>query len=186
MTTVEIPADDPFEADRCGTCTRCLEACPTGAITAPRQVDARLCISYLTIELRGSIPVPLRPAIGTRIFGCDICQEVCPWNDGIEAGSLPTPDWGGPVPPLAMASWAEELLDLTDGEFRSRYAGTVFARPGREGMLRNLCVGMGNSGSRTLLPVLMRCFGVESPLVREHAAWAIGRLDAARRFEDQG
>ena len=184
MSTVEFPADEPFAADRCGTCVRCIDACPTGAITGPRRVDARLCISYLTIELRGSIPVSLRPAIGARIFGCDICQEVCPWNDGPPEGNLPAASWGGPVPPRAMASWAEELLDLTDAEFRSRYGETVFARPGREGMLRNLCVGMGNSGSRILLPVLMRCVAEESPLVREHAAWAIGRLDAVRRGDE--
>jgi epoxyqueuosine reductase len=180
LTTKEIPPDDPFTADRCGTCTRCMEACPTGAIVEPRRLDARLCISYLTIELEGSIPVPLRPAIGTRIFGCDICQEVCPWNDEAPAGSLPAESWGGPVPPHAMESWAEELLDLSEAEFRSRYGETVFARPGRDGLLRNLCVGMGNSGRSSLLPTLMRCFESESALVREHAAWAIGRLDAGR------
>jgi len=180
MTTVEIPPDEPFEADRCGTCVRCIEACPTGAITGPRRVDARLCISYLTIELRGSIPPSLRPAIGARIFGCDICQEVCPWNEGVEAGTLPAAGWGGPVLPGAMTGWVEELLDLSDEEFRSRYGDTAFSRPGREGMLRNLCVGMGNSGSRAHLPLLMRCLTEGSPLVREHAAWAIGRLDASR------
>jgi epoxyqueuosine reductase len=180
LTTREIPPDDPFTADRCGTCARCIEACPTGAIVEPRRLDARLCISYLTIELKGPIPVSLRRAIGTRIFGCDICQEVCPWNHGASTGSLPAESWGGPVPPDAMESWAEELLDLSEAEFRSRYDETVFARPGRDGLLRNLCVGLGNGGRPSSMPILLRCFEGESALVREHAAWAIGRLDADR------
>jgi len=182
LTTAEIPPDPPFEADRCGTCVRCIEACPTGAITAPRELDARLCISYLTIELRGSIPEVLRPGIGNRVFGCDICQEVCPWNDGVPAGELAglAASWGGPVPSQSMMSWAEELLDLSDDEFRSLYGETALARPGREGLLRNLCVGLGNSGDPAALPVVMRCFDEESPVVREHAAWALARLDTER------
>jgi epoxyqueuosine reductase len=182
LTTAEIPPDPPFEADRCGTCVRCIEACPTGAITAPRELDARLCISYLTIELRGSIPEALRPGIGNRVFGCDICQEVCPWNDGVPAGELAglAASWGGPVPSQSMMSWTEELLDLSDDEFRSLYGETALARPGREGLLRNLCVGLGNSGDPAVLPVVMRCFDEESPVVREHAAWALARLDTAR------
>jgi epoxyqueuosine reductase len=182
LTTAEIPPDPPFEADRCGTCVRCIEACPTGAITGPRELDARLCISYLTIELRGSIPERLRPLIGNRVFGCDICQEVCPWNDGVPAGELSdlASRWGGPVPPQTMSGWAEELLDLSDDQFRSRYGETALARPGREGLLRNLCVGLGNSGDSAAIPVIMRCFDEESSVVREHAAWALARLDAAR------
>ena len=182
LTTVEIPPDEPFEADRCGTCTRCIEACPTGAIIGPRQLDARLCISYLTIELRGTIPEALRPAIGNRVFGCDICQEVCPWNDGVPPGELAglAAHWGGPAPVDTLVGWAEELLDLTAEQFRSRYAETPLARPGREGLLRNLCVGLGNSRDSAVLPVVLRCLGEESPLVREHAAWALARLEATR------
>ena len=181
LTTAEIPPDEPFDADRCGTCARCIEACPTGAITKPREIDARLCISYLTIELRGSIPESLRPAIGNRVFGCDICQEVCPWNDGIPPGNLSglAARWGGPAPVETLVGWAEELLDLTAEQFRSRYAETPFSRPGREGLLRNLCVGLGNSGDPAVLPVVLRCLGEESPMVREHAAWALARLDAS-------
>jgi len=182
LTTVAIPPDDAFDADRCGTCVRCLEACPTGAITAARKLDARLCISYLTIELRGSIPESLRPAIGNRVFGCDICQEVCPWNDGItgprDTGS--TGPWGRPIAPEGLTSWAEELLDLSDEQFRALYADTALARPGREGLLRNLCVGMGNSGDPAVVPTLMRCFDEPSAVIREHAAWALGRVDAGR------
>ncbi len=182
LTTVKIPPDAPFEADRCGTCLRCIEACPTGAITGPRVLDARRCISYLTIELDGSIPESLRPAIGNRVFGCDICQDVCPWNDGLPAGELAdlADRWGGPTRPSTMSSWTEELLDLSEDQFRSRYGETALARPGREGMLRNLCVGMGNSGDPSVLPAIMRCFDEDSPVVREHAAWALARLDAAR------
>jgi epoxyqueuosine reductase len=182
LTTVAIAPDAPFEADRCGTCIRCMEACPTGAIIGPRELDARRCISYLTIELRGSIPEPLRPGIGNRVFGCDICQEVCPWNDGARGGersSLPAP-WGGPVSPDTMASWAEELLDLSDDGFLARYGETPLARPGRSGLLRNLCVGLGNSGDTAAVPVIMRCFDEPSPVVREHAAWALARLAGAR------
>jgi len=181
LTTVEFPPDVPFEADRCGTCERCIEACPTRAFTGPRGLDARRCISYLTIELKGSIPADLRPAIGNRVFGCDICQEVCPWNDGVPAGALAenASRWGGPVPAETMARWAEELLDLGTEEFRSRYRDTPLSRPGREGLLRNLCVGMGNSGSPGVLPAVLRCLDEESPVVREHAAWALARLDDA-------
>ncbi len=186
LTTVKIAPDAPFEADRCGTCIRCIEACPTGAIVGPRELDARRCIAYLTIELRGSIPESLRPGIGNRVFGCDICQEVCPWNDGAGGGGQPSRSipWGGPVPPDTMASWAEELLDLSDDQFLSRYGETPLARPGREGMLRNLCVGLGNSRDRAAVPVVMRCFDEDSPVVREHAAWALARLAAARGSDD--
>jgi epoxyqueuosine reductase len=182
LTTAEIPPDAPFEADRCGTCVRCIEACPTGAITGPRELDARRCISYLTIELRGSIPESLRPAIGNRVFGCDICQEVCPWNDDVPSGDLSAlaARWGGPIPQETMARWAEELLDLSDEQFCSRYGETALARPGREGLLRNLCVGLGNSGNPSVVPVVMRCFDEDSPVIREHAVWALARLATLR------
>jgi epoxyqueuosine reductase len=193
LTTLELLPDDAFTEDRCGTCVRCIDACPTGAIRWPRGLDARLCISYLTIELRGAIPVELRPLIGNRIFGCDICQEVCPWNDGVPPGSteeLMAASAGGtgvparkatpgrPVPPERMIEWAEELLELSDEAYRSRYRETAFARPGRSGMLRNLCVGLGNSGAREAVPVLRRCLEDRSELVEEHAVWALRRLEA--------
>jgi len=178
LTTADIPPDHAFEADRCGTCERCVEACPTGAITGPRQLDARLCISYLTIELRGSIPEHLRPAIGTRVFGCDICQEVCPWNDG--TAPLEEPTAGRPLASPSMIAWAEEVLDMSEDEFRGRYRESALGRPGRDGTLRNLCVGLGNCGYAEAVPVLMRCLLEPSPIVREHAAWALGRLDELR------
>jgi len=175
LTDLALEPDPPFEADRCGTCTRCLAACPTGAILGPRELDARLCISYLTIELRGPIPVELRPLVGTRVFGCDICQEVCPWNRDPEPGDPAALELGRPVAPQTMRAWAEELLALDDEAFHARYDGTALSRPGRAGLLRNLCVGLGNAGDAEDVPLLRRCLEDPSPLVREHAAWALGR-----------
>ena len=182
LTDLEIEPDPPFVHDRCGTCRRCIDACPTEAILEGRMLDARLCISYLTIELRGSIPEALRPAIGTRVFGCDICQEVCPWNsDAPSPARAPfEPRPGQPMPPADMAVWAEELAGLDAEEFRARYRGTAFSRPGRDGLLRNLAVGLGNAGGPAARPVLRRLEADPSPLVREHARWAMARLDAPR------
>jgi len=184
LTTLELEPDEPFTADRCGTCDRCIEACPTDAIRGPRRLDARRCISYLTIELRGPIPEELRPAIGNRVFGCDICQEVCPWNRDAPAGSLAaqapaaSPAPGRPVPFDSMSAWTEELLGLDEEGFRRRYRGTALYRARREGLLRNLCVGLGNGGRREAVPVLERCLAEGPELVSEHAAWALERLGA--------
>jgi epoxyqueuosine reductase len=176
LTTLELEPDPPFIPDRCGTCSRCIEACPTDALVAPRVLDARLCISWLTIENRGPIPLDLRGAIGNRVFGCDICQEVCPWNRDVAAGSSGLLELGRPVSPDTLRAWAIELLDMEPGEFRARYRGTALARPGRDGLLRNLCVGLGNSGDARAVPILQRCAAEESELVQEHARWALGRL----------
>ena len=176
LTTLDLPPDDPFVADRCGTCTRCIEACPTGAIVEERVVDSRRCISWLTIENRGSIPAELRPAIGNRVFGCDICQEVCPWNRDpapVPRGML---EPGRPVAPETLMAWAEQLVAMDDAAFRERYRGTALARPGREGMLRNLCVGLGNAADPRSAPLLARCADDESDIVREHARWALARI----------
>ena len=178
LTDLEVPPDNPFLPDHCGTCDRCVVACPTHAILAGRLLDARLCISYLTIELKGSIPENLRPAIGQRVFGCDICQEVCPWNT--KASTLPVSPFAlepGQVFPVSdMSAWSEELLELTDESFRHQYAGTALARPGRNGLLRNLAVALGNSGDEAVLPLLRRMVADSSELVREHAQWAIQQL----------
>ena len=178
LTDIEIEPDPPFMHDRCGTCRRCIDACPTDAILDGRLLDARLCISYLTIELRGPIPEALRPAVGNRVFGCDICQEVCPWNS-----DAPTPAKapfalrpGQPVPPGEMVAWAEELALLDADGFRARYRGTAFSRPGRDGLLRNLAVGLGNTGGVGARPILERLRADSSPLVREHARWALDVL----------
>lgn len=162
------------EPDRCGTCARCISSCPTGAIVRPYVVDARRCISYLTIELRGSIPHSLRPLIGNRIFGCDDCQDVCPWN----RFAVPTlfdefrPREGGPMPLLTS------LVDLNAEQFRLKFAGTAILRAGRDGFVRNVVVALGNSRSPEAVEALSRSVKDESPLVRGHAAWALGRIGA--------
>jgi len=176
LTTLELEPDEPFLPDRCGTCRRCIDACPTDAILEHRAVDSRRCISYLTIELKGSIPVELRPDIGTRVFGCDICQDICPWNADPEPGHPEALMEGQPATFPTLSAWAERLLDMNAAVYLEAYRGTPLSRPGRDAMLRNLCVGLGNSGEPAAAPVLVRCLADDSELVREHAAWALGRL----------
>ena len=184
LVDVDLPADEPFEGDRCGTCRACLDACPTGALLgrdaagAP-VIDARRCISYLTIELRGPIPADLRPAIGNRVFGCDICQEVCPWNERFSEPSAepvyaPRAETGG----AGLLELAERLLATDEEGFRAIFRRSAVRRARREGMLRNLCVALGNWGSEEAVPVLARAAGDASPVVRAHAAWALGRIDS--------
>jgi epoxyqueuosine reductase len=163
------------EPDRCGTCRRCITACPTGAIVQPYMVDARLCISYLTIELRGSIPRALRPLIGNRVFGCDDCQDVCPWN----RFAVRTPfdeflprEGIGAIPLLS-------LIQLTTEQFRLRFAGTAILRAGRDGFVRNVAVALGNSRSSHAVDALSVTVRDKSTLVRAHAAWALGRIGGA-------
>jgi epoxyqueuosine reductase len=171
LTTFEIAPDGP-ETNRCGTCARCIAACPTAAITAPFQLDARRCISYLTIELKGPIPVDLRPAIGNRIYGCDDCLAVCPWNRFARQGQtmktharhdLDAPD-------------LLELLELDEPGFKQRFEGTPMLRTKRRGVLRNVCVALGNVGNQTSLSALEKAATDSEPLIAEHAAWAIGRI----------
>jgi epoxyqueuosine reductase len=170
VTTVELPPDPALEKS-CGRCTRCLDLCPTGAIVAPGVIDSRRCISYLTIEHRGSIPVPLRPLIGAWIFGCDVCQEVCPVND---LADLPPADALAPV--LEPEPELAPLLGLSEPEWRRRYFHTPVGRAGYAGFLRNVCVALGNVGGASALPALERALEHPEPLVREHAAWAIARV----------
>jgi epoxyqueuosine reductase len=171
LLSVALPPDGAATA-HCGSCRRCLSACPTGAFLAPYVLDARLCISYLTIELRGPIPRELRPLIGNWIFGCDICQEVCPWNRKAAAGTearfsprdtLKTPEL---IP----------LLDMTQDEFSRTFRHSAVKRAKRRGFLRNVCVALGNSGDAEAVPALACALRHEEPLVRGHAAWALGRL----------
>ena len=175
LTTLELEPDAP-EKNRCGTCTRCLTACPTNAITAPFQLDARLCISYLTIELKGSIPVELRPAIGNRIFGCDDCLAACPWNRFAREGQL-----------MRQNSRVElgspdllELLTLNEAQFKQRFAGTPIVRTKRRGLLRNVCVALGNTAGAEALPALKKAASDTEPLIAEHAQWAIEGIEARR------
>ncbi len=166
------------EAGGCGGCTRCLVACPTQAFTGPYVLDARRCISYLTIELRGSIPHELRPALGNWVFGCDICQDVCPWNgrhaqvDSQRAVAWFQPDLTRAALPLL------DLLTLDDAAFRHRFRGSPVKRAGRVQLVRNACVAAGNWADPQAVPALLRCLHDDAPLVRAHAAWALGRIDS--------
>ena len=175
ITTLELAPDAP-EKNRCGSCVRCITACPTGAITAPFQLDARRCISYLTIELKGSIPVEFRPAIGSRIYGCDDCLEACPWNKFAQEGKLMKPH----VHPDLAAPELTDLLSLDDAGFKRRFAGTPMLRTRRRGLLRNVCVALGNVGDDSALPALRRAAGDPEPLIAEHARWAIERIESRR------
>ncbi len=171
ITTRELEPDTP-EKNRCGSCTRCIAACPTRAITAPFQLDARLCISYLTIELKGSIPVELRPAIGNRIYGCDDCLAACPWNRFAHEGNLMKQH---ARPELATPDLVE-LLSLDGDSFKKRFAGTPILRVKRRGLLRNVCVALGNVGDDTCLPALQATAADSDPLIAEHARWAIEQI----------
>jgi len=173
LTTVEIEPDAP-EKNRCGSCTRCITACPTRAIAEPFQLDARLCISYLTIELKGPIPVELRPAIGNRVFGCDDCLTACPWNRFAREGHLMK---SHARPDLATPDLIE-LLQLDDAAFKGRFAGTPVRRAKRRGLLRNVCVALGNVGDESALPALQMAGTESEPLVAEHARWAIEQVEA--------
>ena len=164
LTPLNLPADGPGPA-LCGTCQRCITACPTQAIVAPYRLDARRCIAYLTIELKGPIPVEFRPAIGGRVFGSDDCLEVCPWNRFAKTV----------IPPRPLPALTEMLL-WTDVQSADSFRGTPIHRQKRRGWLRNICVALGNSGDRSALPSLRRALADPEPLVREHAAWAIAQL----------
>jgi epoxyqueuosine reductase len=190
---IELEPDPSFLPDRCGSCTRCLEACPTQCILPDRTIDARRCISYFTIELKGPIPTGLRPLAGDWVFGCDICQEVCPWNVR-SAGAGDRDRWEA-RPAASGADGDEECagradllaeLTLTPGEFNRRFKGSPVKRARRRGYLRNLAVALGNqaaeSGDLQAVGALARSLQDPEPLVRGHSAWALGRIggDAAR------
>lgn len=172
LTTLELPGDEAAH-DRCGSCTRCMDACPTGAIDAPYHLDARRCISYLTIELKGSIPEELRPLIGDRIYGCDDCLEACPWNRFAKA-SRETAFAARSATRMTLV----ELLALNDDEFRAAFRQSPVKRIKRRGLLRNVCVALGNIGTVRDLPALERAAQDGEPLIREHAEWAIKRIAA--------
>jgi epoxyqueuosine reductase len=176
FTSAEIEPDAP-EEDYCGACRRCLDVCPTHAFTAPYQIDARACISYLTIEHKGHIAPRFREAMGNRIFGCDDCLAVCPWNKFASTAREAKLSVRGDSdnPPLA------ELLVLDDAAFRARFRGTPIKRTGRDRFLRNVLIAAGNSGDATLVPLIETRLEDASPLVRAMAVWALSRL-APHRF----
>ena len=191
ITRAEVEPSEPH-VDRCGTCTRCLDVCPTKAIRPdrPYQLDSRLCISYLTIEHRGPIPRELRPLIGTWIYGCDLCLDVCPWNKFAE----PTREERFRPRPELVHPPLEELLGWDQATFSRVMKGSPIKRTKRRGLLRNVCVALGNAGDTAAIPALARCLAEEhEPLVRGHAAWALGvlggsaartALEAARADDD--
>jgi len=172
LVAAALEPDRPHEKDYCGRCTRCIDVCPTRAIVAPYVLDARRCISYLTIEHRGPIPRELRSSMGNLIFGCDLCLEACPWNKfAREARESEF----GPRDGLAAPALGE-LMELTEEGFRKRFRGSAVLRARRSGFLRNVAVALGNSGSPEAVAPLARGLRDADPLVRSHAAWGLGRL----------
>lgn len=175
LLDMEIGQDGISPHGGCGTCTRCLEACPTGALVAPYVLDARRCISYLTIELKGAIPVELRPLLDNRIYGCDVCQEVCPWQRfarPTQEQALRAADADHAAPSLLA------LIALDEEGFRRRYTGSPIARIGRGRFLRNVAVALGNRGDRQAIPALEKALSDDDPLIQEHAAWALEHINA--------
>jgi epoxyqueuosine reductase len=179
LLDLEVVPDIPFEEDRCGRCTRCLDACPTDALVEPGVLDSRKCISYLTIELRGAIPVELRESIGGLIYGCDICQDVCPWNVrfsrelGAASSSFESRNVLGDKDARTLA---RELLAMNPGEFAAAFKGSPMKRAKLRGLKRNAAVVLGNVGSTDDAPLLTAALDDPEPIVREHAAWAIERI----------
>jgi epoxyqueuosine reductase len=171
LTTLELEPDAP-EQNHCGKCERCISACPTNAITAPFQLDARRCISYLTIELKGSIPVEFRRAIGNRIYGCDDCLAACPWNRFAREGQLMKQHSRQDLQQPDLIG----LLSLDEKNFKSRFAGSPILRTKRRGFLRNVCVGLGNVGDKSALPSLEVASKDSEPLIAEHAQWAVSEI----------
>ncbi|CAM5193687.1 Epoxyqueuosine reductase OS=Bosea thiooxidans OX=53254 GN=SAMN05660750_04610 PE=4 SV=1 [Bosea thiooxidans] len=177
-TTAELPADAP-ERDHCGSCRRCLDICPTDAFPAPYQLDARRCIAYLTIEHPGHIDAALRPGIGNRVFGCDDCLAVCPWNKFAQTAQETRLALKDELDGLDLAA----LARLDDAGFRKLFAGTPVKRTGRDRFLRNVLIAIGNSGRAALAESALPHLADPSPLVRAMAAWALGRLDPERAGE---
>jgi epoxyqueuosine reductase len=171
LTSLELPPDSPVR-DRCGSCSRCIEACPTGAITAPHHLDARRCISYLTIEHKGAIPLELRPLIGDRIFGCDDCLDACPWNRFAQSSKETAFQARSSTVGVAL----RDYLGISEEQFREMFDGSPIKRVKRRGFLRNVCVALGNVGDATDLPALEHAAQDPEPLIAEHARWAIAQI----------
>jgi epoxyqueuosine reductase len=174
LLDLDLEPDPPFVTDHCGTCTRCIDACPTDCILSNRTIDATRCISYLTIELKEDIPTELREKIGNWIFGCDICQMVCPWNRFAAEGD---PAFGtDPSTSLRMSHPLTSQMDISAQEFNQRFKGSPIKRAKRRGYLRNVAVVLGNTGDMHALPVLQNALNQEEPMVRKHAQWAIEEI----------
>ncbi|MCE9533582.1 MAG: tRNA epoxyqueuosine(34) reductase QueG [Planctomycetes bacterium] len=169
LVDLDLRPDDPHFDSHCGSCTACLDACPTQAFQGPGWLDSRRCISYLTIELRTAIPEGFRVGMGDWLFGCDVCQEVCPWNGKTRPSSLPRQDELAALDPI-------ELLGLSESEFRKRFRETALWRAKRKGLLRNAAIVLGNRGDEIALPALQKSLQDDEPLIREAAAWAIKQI----------
>jgi epoxyqueuosine reductase len=181
LLDLELAPDAPFETDHCGTCTRCLDACPTDALVEPGVLDARRCISYLTIEARGPIPEELGVLVGGLVYGCDICQDVCPWN-GKFSGALPDDSPYAPREALVGTDarvLARELLGMSPPEFSAAFKGSPMKRAKLRGLKRNAAVVLGNVGTPDDVPALAAAVSDPEPLVRGHAAWALRRIGSA-------
>jgi epoxyqueuosine reductase len=173
LTTAEVEPDARPHAEFCGSCTACLDACPTRAIVEPGLVDANRCISYWTIEHRGAVPEPWRAPLGEWIFGCDVCQEVCPWNESFATEAAGDPfGWREDLQGLDPL----EILEMDEATFRGRFSGTALMRARWDGMRRNACIVLGNRRGREALPALERALDDPDPVIRSHAAWAIAAI----------
>lgn len=172
LTDQELIADDPFTADHCGSCTACLDACPTAAFPQPYVLDATRCISYLTIELRGPIPADLRPSIEDWLFGCDVCQDVCPWNRKAPIAATPELQPNADANPVDLLA----LFELDDAGFRLRFRETPLWRAKRRGILRNAAVVLGNQRNPAAVPALIRGLNDPEPLIRGASAWALRQI----------
>ncbi|PKB64512.1 MAG: tRNA epoxyqueuosine(34) reductase QueG [SAR202 cluster bacterium Io17-Chloro-G2] len=177
ITGLNLQPDPPLQKT-CGSCVRCIDACPTGAIVAPYVIDNARCISHLTIENRGPIPLELRPLVGDWVFGCDICQDVCPVNRKARPANAPIPNLplGAGLSDDDMELNLVELLELTDEGFQDRFRGSPVARAKRVGLQRNACVALGNRREVSAVPALLHALKMGEPLVRGHAAWALGEI----------
>ena len=174
LLDLELRPDPPHETSHCGTCTACLDACPTQAFVAPGMLDSRRCLSYLTIELKGPIPEEMRGEMREWLFGCDVCQEVCPWNRKAPPGAEPAL---GPRSDLIAVDLLD-LLGLSEEEFRRRFRGTALWRTKRRGLLRNAALILGNRGDPAALPVLRKAVGDADPVIAEAVQWAIDHITA--------
>ena len=177
LVDLDLEIDPPFEADRCGTCTRCLDACPTNAFVEPRVLDATRCISYLTIENKGSIPEEFRAPIGEMIYGCDICQEVCPWNVSfsreLNESALHARE---SIDGRTARELATELLTMTDETYRESFTRSPMKRAKRRGLSRNAAVVLGNVGDERDIPTLLSARAAADPQIRDHIDWAVARI----------
>lgn len=179
-TNLDLPPDEPHHAQHCGTCTACLDACPTQAFVAPGTLDARRCISYLTIETKSTIPLDLRPAVGNWLFGCDVCQTVCPWNRHAASRSVSYPS-----DPAFISLDPLSLLAMTEDDFRKKFKPTPLFRPRWTGIRRNALIVLGNVGDECALPTLERLQTDVSELIRDAAAWAVAEIRGRHNRHDR-